>query len=61
MREHETTSARVLGQALTFDDVLLRPARAEVLPSEVDHPVNITPRLGHNVPHITAAKDTLTD
>ena len=61
MREHETTSARVLGQALTFDDVLLRPARAEVLPSEVDLRVNLTPRLGLNVPLFSAAMDTVTE
>ncbi len=52
---------RVLGPALTFDDVLLVPARSEVLPSEVRLGVRLTPRLSLNIPLISAAMDTVTE
>jgi IMP dehydrogenase len=52
---------RVLGEALTFDDVLLIPSRSEVLPSEVDLNVQLTPRLRLNIPLISAAMDTVTE
>jgi IMP dehydrogenase len=52
---------RVLGPALTFDDVLLIPARSEVLPSDVDLGVQLTPRLRLNVPLLSAAMDTVTE
>ncbi len=52
---------RVLGEALTFDDVLLQPARSEVLPSEVRLAVQLTSRLGLKVPLVSAAMDTVTE
>jgi IMP dehydrogenase len=52
---------RLLGEALTFDDVLLVPNRSEVLPSEVDLSVQLTPRLRLPVPLISAAMDTVTE
>jgi IMP dehydrogenase len=52
---------RVLGPALTFDDVLLIPARSEVLPSDVDLGVQLTPRLRLNIPLLSAAMDTVTE
>jgi len=52
---------RILGEGLTFDDVLLVPARSEVLPSEVDLRVKLTPRLSLNVPLLSAAMDTVTE
>jgi IMP dehydrogenase len=52
---------RVLGEALTFDDVLLVPSRSEVLPSEVDLNVQLTPKLRLNIPLVSAAMDTVTE
>jgi IMP dehydrogenase len=52
---------RVLGPALTFDDVLLIPARSEVLPSDVDLSVRLTSRLRLNIPLVSAAMDTVTE
>ncbi len=46
---------------LTFDDVLLRPALSEVLPSEVDVTTNLTRTIKLNIPIISAAMDTVTE
>ena len=48
-------------EALTFDDVLLVPAYAEILPSEVDLRVQLHPRLRLNIPLLSAAMDTVTE
>jgi IMP dehydrogenase len=47
--------------ALTFDDVLLVPGRSEVLPSEVDLKLQLTPDLRLNIPLLSAAMDTVTE
>ena len=46
---------------LTFDDVLLLPAKSDVLPGEVDVSTNLTRNIRLNVPIISAAMDTVTD
>lgn len=46
---------------LTFDDVLLLPAKSEVLPREVDINTNLTKKIKLNIPIISAAMDTVTD
>src|SRR5712664_1306265 len=51
----------VLTEGLTFDDVLLEPARSEVLPSEVDTRTCLTRQIGLNVPIVSAAMDTVTE
>jgi IMP dehydrogenase len=53
--------ARLEQEALTFDDVLLTPGYAEVLPSEVSLSVELHPRLRLNIPMISAAMDTVTE
>jgi IMP dehydrogenase len=47
--------------ALTFDDVLLQPARSDVLPSEVSIGTRITKDIELNLPIISAAMDTVTE
>jgi len=49
------------GLCLTFDDVLVLPGYAEVLPSDVDIHVNLTPTMKLNIPIISAAMDTVTE
>jgi IMP dehydrogenase len=51
----------VLTEGLTFDDVLLEPARSEVLPAEVDTRTCLTRRIGLNIPIVSAAMDTVTE
>jgi IMP dehydrogenase len=48
-------------EGLTFDDVLLRPARSEVLPSEVDTRTRLTRKIPLNIPIVSAAMDTVTE
>jgi IMP dehydrogenase len=47
--------------ALTFDDVLLVPARSKVHPSEVELKTRLTNDIGLNIPILSAAMDTVTD
>jgi IMP dehydrogenase len=48
-------------EALTFDDVLLIPAKSSVLPREVDVATYLTPDIKLNIPIISAAMDTVTE
>jgi IMP dehydrogenase len=48
-------------EALTFDDVLLMPARSEVLPRDVDVSTKLTKSLRLNIPLISSAMDTVTE
>lgn len=48
-------------EALTFDDVLLVPARSAVLPREVNLATYLTPDIRLNIPFISAAMDTVTE
>jgi IMP dehydrogenase len=48
-------------EALTFDDVLLKPGLSEVLPSEVDIRTRITREIALNIPIVASAMDTVTE
>ncbi|MEW8972502.1 IMP dehydrogenase [Mesobacillus jeotgali] len=48
-------------EGLTFDDVLLVPAKSEVLPKDVSLQVNLTETLKLNIPIISAGMDTVTE
>ncbi len=48
-------------EALTFDDVLLVPARSEVLPKEVSLATRLTRGIELNIPMVSAAMDTVTE
>jgi IMP dehydrogenase len=50
-----------LPEALTFDDVLLEPARSSVLPAQVDTRTCLTRKLALNIPVTSAAMDTVTE
>ncbi len=52
---------RLLGQALTFDDVLLVPAYSQVLPRETQLATRLSRRIPLNLPLISAAMDTVTE
>ena len=48
-------------EGLTFDDVLLVPAKSEVLPRDVDLSIQLAKNIKLNIPMLSAAMDTLTD
>ena len=48
-------------EALTFDDVLLLPAKSDVVPTEVNTQVQLTRNIRLNIPLIGAAMDTVTE
>jgi IMP dehydrogenase len=50
-----------LVEGLTFDDVLLRPGRSEVLPNEVNLVTRLTRTISLNLPIIASAMDTVTE
>jgi len=52
---------KIVGEALTFDDVLLVPAYSEVLPREVDTRTRLTRNLSLAIPVLSAAMDTVTE
>ena len=52
---------RLLGKALTFDDVLLVPAYSEVLPKDVSLATQFTREIRLNLPLVSAAMDTVTE
>ena len=52
---------RILEEALTFDDVLLVPARSDVLPMEVSLATRLTRGIRLNLPLVSAAMDTVTE
>ncbi|CAM1355414.1 IMP dehydrogenase [Tenacibaculum discolor] len=58
MQAHQS---KILGEGLTYDDVLLVPAYSEVLPREVSIQTKFTRNITINVPIVSAAMDTVTE
>jgi IMP dehydrogenase len=58
MTAHEN---KILGEGLTYDDVLLVPAFSEVLPREVSTQTQFSRNITLNVPIVSAAMDTVTE
>ena len=57
----KVANGRYLGEALTYDDVLLVPAYSEVLPNQVDVSTKLTSGIALQLPIISAAMDTVTE
>jgi len=51
----------MLKEGLTFDDVLILPARSDVLPALADVSTQLTRRIRLNIPIVSAAMDTVTE
>ncbi len=58
MTAHES---KIVGEGLTYDDVLLVPAFSEIIPREVSIRTKFTKNITINVPIISAAMDTVTE
>lgn len=54
-------TSRIVGEGLTYDDVLLVPAFSEILPREVNIQSKFTRNIRLNVPIVSAAMDTVTE
>ncbi|MEZ2414883.1 IMP dehydrogenase [Muriicola sp. E247] len=52
---------KILGEGLTYDDVLLVPAFSEVLPRDVNIQTKFTRNITINIPIVSAAMDTVTE
>ncbi len=53
--------SKIIQQALTYDDVLLVPARSSVMPRDVSLVSQLTKKISLNVPLLSAAMDTVTE
>lgn len=52
---------KIIGDGITFDDVLLVPAYSEVTPNMVDLSTNLTKKIKLNIPMMSASMDTVTE
>ncbi|MDO9679855.1 MAG: IMP dehydrogenase [Bacteroidales bacterium] len=57
----QSTANIIIPEGLTFDDVLLVPARSEVLPRDVDVSAQFSREIRINSPVVSAAMDTVTE
>ena len=51
----------IIGEGITFDDVLLVPAFSEVIPNQVDLTTHLTKKIKLNIPLMSAGMDTVTE
>jgi IMP dehydrogenase len=56
-----TTPGKIIGEGLTYDDVLLVPSYSEVMPRNVDIRSKFTRNIIINLPVVAAAMDTVTE
>lgn len=52
---------KIIGEGITFDDVLLVPAYSQVIPNQVDLTTNLTKTIKLNIPMMSAGMDTVTE
>ena len=52
---------KIIAEAITFDDVLLVPAKSDFVPSQADTSTNLTNNIRMNIPIVSAAMDTVTE
>jgi len=53
--------AKIIGEGITFDDVLLVPHYSDIIPNEEDLSTNLTKNIRLNIPFISAGMDTVTE
>ena len=52
---------KIIGEGITFDDVLLVPAYSEVTPNMIDLTTYLTKKIKLNIPMMSAGMDTVTE
>jgi IMP dehydrogenase len=55
------TKEKIVGEGITFDDVLLIPSKSDILPRMADVQTRITKNIKLNIPLVSAAMDTVTE
>ena len=58
MKHHQN---KIVGQALTYDDVLLVPSYSKILPKDVEIKTKFSKNIKLNIPIVSAAMDTVTE
>jgi len=53
--------SKIIAEGITFDDVLLLPARSDFLPVDADTRTQLTRRIGLHIPLVSAPMDTVTE
>ncbi len=59
--EGRTKMGKIIGEGITFDDVLLVPAYSEVIPNQVELSTWLTKKVKLNIPMMSAGMDTVTE
>ena len=58
---NDVYSEKFIKEGLTFDDVLLVPAKSDILPADINLGTHLTSKIKLNIPLMTAAMDTVTE
>ena len=59
--ESDMGKGKIVAEGITFDDVLLVPAKSDIVPSEAETSTNLTNNIRINIPIVSAAMDTVTE
>ncbi len=59
--ENRMKDSKIVAEGITFDDVLLIPAKSDFVPSQADTKTRLTNNIDINIPIISAAMDTVTE
>jgi len=54
-------NAKIIAEGITFDDVLLIPAKSDLVPNQADTSTQLTNNIRINIPVVSAAMDTVTE
>jgi len=52
---------KIIAEAITFDDVLLIPAKSDFVPAQADTSTRLSRNIALNIPLLSAAMDTVTE
>jgi len=59
--ERKMDKTKIVAEGITFDDVLLIPAKSDLVPSQADTRTRLTDNITINIPIVSAAMDTVTE
>ncbi len=55
------SNSKIVAEGITFDDVLLVPAKSDIVPNEAETATKLTNNITRNIPILSAAMDTVTE